>query len=172
MFKTPSICNVKESTWLLLTHTHTHTMALERLQSVAHHVAGTSAPPHPFDPLSNAEIETVSAIIRKEHGKVFYNAITLLEPPKKEMLKWLADPAATTTPARIADVVVVAPGGKVFDGLVDLAAAKITKWELMEGVQPLVSFGPLRTSQPRGLIDGVLDYNGRSARCGTCLSER
>jgi primary-amine oxidase len=114
-------------------------MALERLKSVAHHVAGTSAPPHPFDPLSNAEIETASAIIRKVHGKAFYNAITLLEPRKKEMLKWIADPTNTPTPARIADIVVVAPGGKVYDGLVDLAEGKIVKWEHMEGVQPLVS---------------------------------
>lgn len=115
-------------------------MALERLKSVAQHVTGTSPPPHPFDPLSNAEIETAAKIIRKEHGKVFYNAITLYEPRKKEMLKWLADPEKTPRPTRTADIVAIAPGGKVYDGLVDLIEGKLVKWEQLEGVQPLVSF--------------------------------
>jgi primary-amine oxidase len=114
-------------------------MALERLQSVAQHVTGTTPPPHPFDPLSNAEIETAAQIIRKEHGKVHYNAITLYEPRKKEMLKWLADPAHTPRPARIADIVAIAPGGKVYDGLVNLIEGKIVKWVQLAGVQPLVS---------------------------------
>jgi primary-amine oxidase len=114
-------------------------MALDRLKSVAHHVAGTADPPHPFDPLSNAEIEAAVAILRKEHGPLHYNAITLYEPRKQEMLKWLADPVRTPRPARVADVVVIAPGGRVFDGLVGLAEGKILKWEHMKGVQPLVS---------------------------------
>lgn len=112
-------------------------MALDRLKSITHHVTGASSPPHPFDPLSNAEIETAAEIIRKEHGTVHYNAITLLEPRKKEMLKWLEDPR-TPRPTRIADVVAIAPGGKVFDGLVNLEEQKIVKWTTLEGVQPLV----------------------------------
>jgi primary-amine oxidase len=114
-------------------------MALDRLKSVAHHVTGTTPPPHPFDPLSNAEIETAAQIIRKEHGKLHYNAIFLQEPRKKEMLKWLEDPEHTPRPARIADIVAIAPGGKVYDGLVDLKEGKIVKWTALEGVQPLVS---------------------------------
>lgn len=113
-------------------------MALDRLQSVASHLTGSKAPPHPFDPLSNAEIEQAVAIIRKEHGKVAYNAITLYEPRKQEMLKWLADPTSTPRPARVADVVVIGAGSKVYDGLVDLKSGKILKWITMEGVQPLV----------------------------------
>jgi primary-amine oxidase len=119
-------------------------MALERLKSVAQHVAGTGPPPHPFDPLSNAEIETAAQIIRKEHGKVHYNAITLYEPRKKEMLKWLADPEHTSRPVRIADVVAIAPGGKVYDGLVNLIEGKIVKWEQLEGVQPLITMEDLQ----------------------------
>jgi len=114
-------------------------MALDRLKSVTQHVTGTTPPPHPFDPLSNAEIETAAQIVRKEHGKVHYNAITLWEPRKKEMLKWLEDPTHTPRPRRVADVVAIAPGGKVYDGLVDLGQGKITKWVQLEGVQPLVS---------------------------------
>ena len=115
-------------------------MALDRLKSVAQHVTGTTPPPHPFDPLSNAEIESAAQVIRKQHGKVYYNAITLYEPRKKEMLKWLEDPEHTPLPKRVADVVVIAPGGKVFDGLVDLEKGEILKWEQLEGVQPLVSY--------------------------------
>jgi primary-amine oxidase len=121
-------------------------MALDRLKSVAQHVAGTTSPPHPFDPLSNAEIETAVQIVRKEHGKVHYNAITLLEPRKKEMLKWLEDPARTPRPTRIADVVAIVPGGKVYDGLVNLEEGKVMKWTALEGVQPLVSIQIGRTA--------------------------
>jgi len=115
-------------------------MALDRLKSVAQHVTGTGPPPHPFDPLSNAEIETAVHIIGKEHGKLHFNAVTLREPAKKEMLKWLEDSANTPRPSRVADVVAIAPGGKVYDGLVDLKDGKIIKWEALEGVQPLVRF--------------------------------
>jgi primary-amine oxidase len=120
-------------------------MALDRLKSVAHHVSGSSPPAHPFDPLSNAEIETAVKIISKAHGKLHFNAVTLREPRKQQMLKWLEDPANTPTPSRVADVVAIAPGGKVYDGLVDLKEGKIVKWESLEGVQPLVSVRNLKS---------------------------
>jgi primary-amine oxidase len=113
-------------------------MALDRLRSVAQHVAGTTPPPHPFDPLTNSEIETAVEIIRKEHGQLFYNAVTLWEPRKKQMMKWLEDPQHNLRPSRVADVVAIAKGGKVYDGLVDLEEGKIVKWESLDGVQPLV----------------------------------
>lgn len=119
-----------------------HTMALDRLKSVSQHLTG-GAPPHPFDPLSNAEIESAVQIVRKEHGQLAYNAVTLWEPRKKEMLKWIEDPS-TPRPARVADVVAIAPGGKVVEGLVDLKAGKVLKWDTLEGVQPLVSFGKIQ----------------------------
>lgn len=117
-------------------------MALDRLKSVASHVAGTGPAPHPFDPLSNAEIESAVQIIKKEHGKLYFNAVTLWEPRKKSMLKWLENPQHTQKPARVADVVAIVPGGKVCEGLVDLNERKIIKWESLEGVQPLVSLHP------------------------------
>lgn len=113
-------------------------MALDRLKSVAQHVTGSANPPHPFDPLSSQEIETAVSIIRAEHGKLHYNAVTLQEPRKAEMLKWLED-TSKPRPMRIADIVAVIPGGKVCDVLVNLQTAKIVKWEVIEGVQPLVS---------------------------------
>jgi primary-amine oxidase len=113
-------------------------MALDRLKSVAQHVTGNTPPPHPFDPLSNSEIETAVQIIRQEHGQLFYNAVTLWEPRKKEMMRWLADPQHSPRPSRVADVVAIARGGKVYDGLVNLKERKIVKWESLDGVQPLV----------------------------------
>lgn len=119
-------------------------MVLERLKQVTQHVTGTAPPPHPFDPLSESEIEATVAIIRKEHGSLFYNAISAWEPRKADMLKWLTDPDHTPRPHRVADVVAIAKGGKVYDGLVDLDEGKIVQWENVEGVQPLVRY--VRTS--------------------------
>lgn len=138
-------------------------MALDRLKSVAQHITGTTPPPHPFDPLTNAEIESAVSIIRKEHGQLHYNAITLKEPLKKEMLQWLENPQ-TPRPLRIADVVVVAPGGKVIDGWVDLKAAKVIKWESLDGVQPLVC--PVAEGDYTGnTSNSETDHNGGPTNC-------
>lgn len=113
-------------------------MVLDRLKQVAQHVTGTAPSPHPFDPLSALEIEKATAIVREEHGSLFFNAVTVWEPRKEEMLAWLADPEHTVRPHRVADVVAIGKGSKVYDGLVDLDEGKIVKWELTEDVQPLV----------------------------------
>lgn len=113
-------------------------MALDRLKQAASHLTGVGEPPHPFDPLSETEIEKAVAIIRKEHEKVFFNAVTLWEPRKAEMMQWLKDPEHTPRPHRVADVVCIGRGSKVFDGHVDLDESKIVSWELTNGVQPLV----------------------------------
>ena len=118
-------------------------MVLDRLKQVAQHVTGTTPPPHPFDPLSAAEIEEAVALVNKEHGPLYYNAVTVWEPRKREMLAWLADPGHTNRPHRVADVVAIKRGGTVYDGLVDLDEGKILKWESTEGVQPLVRTLPL-----------------------------
>lgn len=108
----------------------------------------TDQPPHPFDPLTASEIRTAIGAVQKHHGNVFFNVVSLLEPRKAEMAKWLASPARAKRPARIADTVVIAPGGKVYDGLVDLASAEILKWELLDGAQPIVG---TRANDPRAL---------------------
>ena len=113
-------------------------MVLDRLKQVAQHVTGTTPPPYPFDPLSAAEIEKAVTLVNKEHGPLYYNAVTVWEPRKGEMLAWLADPDHTNRPHRVADVVAIKRGGTVYDGLVDLDEDKILKWESTEGVQPLV----------------------------------
>jgi len=96
--------------------------------------------PHPFDPLTQLEIETAIAVVKQAHGdQLFFNVVSLHEPRKAEMTAWLADPNNAPRPRRVADVVVIAKGGNVYDGLIDLAESKISKWEHAEGQQPIVS---------------------------------
>ncbi|KAH7074467.1 copper amine oxidase [Paraphoma chrysanthemicola] len=113
-------------------------MALDRLKQAASHLTGHSGPPHPFDPLSESEIEQAVAVIRKDHSDVFFNAVTLWEPRKAQMMKWLKDPENTPRPARVADVVCIGRGSKVFEGVVDLNEGKTLSWEQKDGVQPLI----------------------------------
>jgi primary-amine oxidase len=97
------------------------------------------AHPHPFDPLYPAEIELAINTVKKAHGELFFHVVAIQEPRKAEMTAWLADPENAPRPKRVADVSVVAPGGKVYDGLVDLSGPTITKWEELDGEQPIVS---------------------------------
>lgn len=119
-------------------------MVLDRLQQLTMQVNATSPPPHPFDPLSTTEIDTAVSLIRKEHGKVNFNAVSLYEPRKAEMMTWLADPKSAPRPVRAADVVAIAPGGKVYDGIVDLDQKKILRWENTPGVQPIITMEDLQ----------------------------
>lgn len=113
-------------------------MVLDRLKQVAQHMTGPTPPPHPFDPLSANEIEKAISIVRKEHKPSYYNAVTLLEPRKAEMQAWLSGPDHTSRPRRVADIVAIGRGSKVYDGLVDLGEEKLISWERVDGVQPLV----------------------------------
>lgn len=128
-------------------------MVLDRLKQLAHQVSSTSAPPHPFDPLSTSEIDEAVSVIRAEHGSVFYNAVTLYEPRKAEMLAWLANPESTPRPKRVADVVATGKGSKVYEGLVDLKEKTLLKWETLEGVQPLITMEDLQLVEHKVRID-------------------
>ena len=119
-------------------------MVLERLQQMASHLTGQVAVHHPFDPLTTEEIAAAVAIVRKEYSDLFFNAVTLWEPRKAEMQKWLSSPQTAQRPHRVADVVAIGRGSKVYDGLVDLEEGKIVKWELTEGVQPLITMEDLQ----------------------------
>ena len=118
-------------------------MVLERLQQMASHLAGQVVLHHPFDPLTTEEIARAVAIVKQEHSDLFFNAVTLWEPRKAEMLRWLATPEATR-PHRVADIVAIGRGSKVYDGLVDLDVGTIVNWELTEGVQPLITMEDLQ----------------------------
>ncbi|KAL2426677.1 Copper amine oxidase 1 [Exophiala dermatitidis] len=118
-------------------------MVLERVKQLAQQVSNTVSPPHPLDPLSSLEIEAAVTILRGKYGKLYYNAVTLLEPPKAQMLKWLADPETTPRPHRVADIVVITTDGKVFDGNVDLTEGKVISWKETPNVQPLITMEDL-----------------------------
>ncbi|KAM0719386.1 hypothetical protein Q7P37_005291 [Cladosporium fusiforme] len=119
-------------------------MVLERLQQMSAHLTGQAVEHHPFDPLTSDEIAKAVAIVRESHQDLFFNAITLWEPPKAEMMRWVENPENTPRPRRIADVVTIGRGSKVYDGLVDLDNKKILSWELTEGVQPLITMEDLQ----------------------------
>ncbi|RMY46995.1 hypothetical protein D0865_08940 [Hortaea werneckii] len=119
-------------------------MVLERLQQMTSHLTGQAAPVHPLDPLSSDEIAAAVAIVRKEYSDLFFNAVTLWEPRKQDMMRWLASPDSQARPHRVADVVAIGRGSKVYDGLVDLDEGKIVKWELTQGVQPLITMEDLQ----------------------------
>ena len=93
---------------------------------------------HPLDPLTGSEIESAVDLVRKEHGNLFFNAVTIQEPRKADMLAWLEDPEHKARPARVADVVCLNKGGKVLEGLVDLDVQKVTRWDSIDDEQPLV----------------------------------
>ncbi|KAK7422674.1 peroxisomal copper amine oxidase [Neonectria punicea] len=99
--------------------------------------------PHPFDPLSSVEIELAIAIVKRAHGDVNFHVVSLQEPRKAQMTAWLADSQNTPRPDRVAEVVVIAAAGKVYEGLVDLSGPKITKWTQVHGAQPIITIEEL-----------------------------
>lgn len=115
----------------------------ERLHQLASQLSSRPTPPHPLDPLSISEIEYAVAIVRRDHGQLGYNAITLAEPKKKELQAWLANPNSAPRPRRQAEVIAIGKSQEVYDGVVDLGDGKILIWEKLEGVQPLVSLSSL-----------------------------
>ncbi|KAG7403046.1 Copper amine oxidase 1 [Fusarium oxysporum f. sp. rapae] len=98
-----------------------------------------SSPPHPFDPLSSQEIEAAIAIVKKAHGNVKFNVVSLEEPRKAEMTAWLKDQHNARRPSRVADVVVIGPTGTVYQGSVGLETPKITEWKQVDGAQPIIT---------------------------------
>ncbi|KAM0584083.1 hypothetical protein D7B24_006457 [Verticillium nonalfalfae] len=113
-------------------------MASYRIQQFSRHLSANRPAKHPLDPLDAYEIENVVSIVRSQKGNAHFNTVTLHEPRKQDMLKWLAEPATAPVPMRVADVVVVDRSGQVYDVLVDLDRGIITKWEALDGVQPMI----------------------------------
>lgn len=135
------------------------------------HLTGQLPAPHPLDPLSGSEIKKAVAIVNEEHHGVFFNAVSIQEPKKAEMMAWLAAPETAPRPHRIADIVAIGRGSKVYDGLVDLDEGKIIQWELTDGVQPLVSLS-LHVLSLSITDDGLPDHYGGLAGCRVGCSQR
>jgi primary-amine oxidase len=65
--------------------------------------------PHPLDPLNSAEIRSTVHALARDAGVTpafRYASVSLAEPPKVELLAWLADPVHLPHPARRAEAVV------------------------------------------------------------------
>jgi len=119
-------------------------MVLDRIQQLAHQVTATNPPPHPFDPLSTTEIDIAVSIVRGQYGNLNFNAVSLYEPRKAQMMAWLKEPSTASRPMRAADVVAIDASGKLYDGVVDLREKKIVSWKHTEGVQPLITMEDLQ----------------------------
>ncbi|KAI6785943.1 primary-amine oxidase [Emericellopsis cladophorae] len=102
---------------------------------------------HPLDPVSPQELSTATHVVRTAHASIAplqFQAISLLEPRKAELSAWLVDRSRAPRPARVADVTVIAAEGKAYDGFVDLKSGKITKWEQLDGLQPIITLEELQ----------------------------
>ncbi|KAF2275509.1 copper amine oxidase [Westerdykella ornata] len=91
-------------------------------------------PPHPFDPLSPDEIAETANVVRNHNGapNVLFRVITLLEPPKEEMIAYLSSPSPKAVPKRIAKVHIYIE--KVFHELhIDIPARTIVSDRLLHG---------------------------------------
>ncbi|KAH4362267.1 hypothetical protein HBH99_256040, partial [Parastagonospora nodorum] len=113
--------------------------------------ASSVAAVHPLDPLSPEEIAATVLVVRAQHSNVVFNAVTLKEPSKVELKAWLASKQGPTAlPRRIADVVAIGQGSKVYDAHVDLTENKLIKWELVDGVQPMI------TPEDLQIVEGII----------------
>ena len=119
---------------------------LERIQQVGAQLIGKPLQTEhfPLDPLTVDEIAAAVEIVRNEYTDVHFNAVALKEPKKNELMQWLEAAGSAPRPHRVADVVCLGRGSKVFDGLVDLTEGRITKWTLAEGCQPLITMEDLQ----------------------------
>lgn len=111
--------------------------------------ASTPSPFHPLDPVVPNEIEHAVAITRAAHpGKrLAFNTVTLAEPTKEAMLRWLSNKSAPM-PERIVQVAVIEGGThSLFEGLVSLSRKTLISWVRRENVQPILSMEDLGAAE-------------------------
>ena len=106
---------------------------------------------HPLDALSTAEIGAAISVLRAAghaDAATRFPLITLAEPDKEAVVAW--QPGQNF--AR--KVFVVARQQRtVYEGLVDLAAGKLERWEAVPNVQPAISLDELREAQKITIAD-------------------
>ncbi|KAL1868419.1 hypothetical protein VTK73DRAFT_3713 [Phialemonium thermophilum] len=117
--------------------------------------------PHPFDPLTPAEISRASAIVKPHFPGLSPNfrVITLQEPRKNEMIRFLKNEndRSAKRPARCAmvQVAIVARTGpdQLFELIVDLDAGVVTSKKLLEGVHSHIDSAYMRLVENACLAD-------------------
>jgi primary-amine oxidase len=100
---------------------------------------------HPLDALTPEEISQSAAACRKRGAaegltQIRFNTITLKEPTKAALLAYDKDPSQA--PERQSFCILQVPGaGDVYEVVLTLssAAAQVTSWVSVEGVQPLIT---------------------------------
>lgn len=113
-----------------------------------------NAAQHPMDPLSADELAKVKTILReagKADDSTRYPLITLLEPPKSEVLRWRKG-ADISRRARV----VVRQGAEVFAAEVDLSAGKLGSWREIKNRQSSVMFEEWAQAQELAVADSRL----------------
>lgn len=121
-------------------------MALERLQDTLGQLAGkvgglTTQTRHPLDPLTEDEIAIAVSVVKEKRSDVIFNAVTLLEPKKADLRKWVESGDAELP--RMADVIASSKGNKIYDVVVDIKAKAVVRWEEPKGVYPGITMEDL-----------------------------
>jgi primary-amine oxidase len=118
-------------------------MALERTKQVMQQIVGKvlPKPAHPLDPLTEDEIAVAVDLVREQRSEVIFNSVTLLEPKKADLQRWL-NSAGPDLP-RLADVIASSKGCKVYDVVVDIHEKRIVRWDEPQGVYPSITMEDL-----------------------------
>ena len=104
------------------------------------------APFHPLDPLNAGELASAAEACRAHASKLGlpslrFNTITLLEPPKQELLAFArgAGAAGAEAPPRRAFCILQTPGTVEATVLLEEQGPVVSSWSQVEGVQPLAT---------------------------------
>ncbi|MGB7450364.1 MAG: primary-amine oxidase [Ornithinimicrobium sp.] len=95
---------------------------------------------HPLDSLSSVEFSRTAEVIAREQGVDGgwrYASITLLEPPKREMLTYVASGSPSARPKRLALAVLWEKSSNhTYEAVVDLDEDRVESWTHIPGVCP------------------------------------
>ena len=100
---------------------------------------------HPLDALSATEIDAAVAVLRAAgHADraMRFPLITLAEPDKAAVLAWRPG-----LPVTRKAFVITRQGRTVYEGLIDLAASKLERWDAVPNVQPAISLDEFSEAQ-------------------------
>src|SRR5271154_4331055 len=107
--------------------------------------------PHPLDPLLPREISLVARSVNaslKGDKKVSFNTITLLEPPKEALQKFVFGKGPK--PPRKAEAIVIGIGtGQISEVIVSIEGGKgkVEGWTDVSGVQPTITLEDLTATE-------------------------
>jgi primary-amine oxidase len=96
---------------------------------------------HPLEPLSAAEIERATAILREvfrfERDGVLFVSISLHEPPKEAVLAW---PAGGAVPREAFAIFRDLPTRTTYEAVASLGEGTVPWWRTVPGAQPSITY--------------------------------